>query len=208
MAVLDRRLLHGGALAGSAVAVLLLAAACSSSAGNGKASAGGTAVGGTVATAAGSASGVASQATVKVLSGPLGSYLADGSGRALYVFASDGANVSSCSGVCLTYWPALGSAGKATAASGVTAGQLARFTRPGGAGQISYAGHPLYYFALDKATGDTKGQGLDNFGGKWSLVTPSGQPITGTPSADTSSTGVSSSANSSAGGGYGGGYGG
>ena len=213
MAVLDRRLLHGGALAGSAIAVLLLAAACSSSAGNGKASAGGTAVGGsaagsTAAAAAASASGPAGQANVKVLSGPLGSYLADGSGRALYVFAADGANASSCSGVCLTYWPALGGGGKPTAATGVTAGQLASFTRSGGAGQVSYAGHPLYYFALDKAAGDTKGQGLDDFGGKWSLVAPSGQPIAGTPSAGTSSAGVSSSANSSAGGGYGGGYGG
>ena len=97
------------------------------------------------------------------------------------MFASDGANASSCSGICLTYWPALGGAGKPTAARGVTAGQLASFTRPGGAGQVSYAGHPLYYFALDKAAGDTKGQGLDDFGGKWSLVAPSGQPITGKP---------------------------
>jgi predicted lipoprotein with Yx(FWY)xxD motif len=212
MSVLDRRLLHGGALAGSAIAVLLVAAACSST-GNGKASAGGnaagTAVGGTVAAAAGPASGAASQATVTVHSGPLGSYLADGSGRALYMFASDGANASSCSGVCLTYWPALGGAGKPTAARGVAAGQLASFTRAGGAGQVSYAGHPLYHFALDKAAGDTKGQGLDNFGGKWWLLAPSGQPITGASSAGTSQAPSSSAASSSGGGGgYGGGYGG
>jgi Secreted repeat of unknown function len=42
---------------------------------------------------------------------------------------------------------------------------------------VTYNGHPLYYFAGDKAAGDTKGQDLHNFGGGWYVVAPNGQKI-------------------------------
>lgn len=204
-----------GALAGSsiAVAVALLATACSSS-GNGTSAAGAvrsgtpTAAGGSPTAAGGSptaAGGSAAAGTIGMRSGPLGSYLADGSGRSLYLFTSDGVNSSSCSGTCSTYWPALAGSGTPAAATGVTAGLLASFIRPDGSRQISYAGHPLYYYALDNAAGDTKGQGLNDFGARWWLLSPSGMPITGGPSA-TGSASAGSSAGSN--GGYGGGYGG
>lgn len=214
------------ALAGSAiaVAVALLATACSSS-GNGTSSAGAvrsgssTAAGGSAAAAGGSAAAAGAPAaaggsatagaaagTIGMRSGPSGSYLADGSGRSLYLFTSDGVNSSSCSGTCSTYWPALTGSGTPAAATGVTAGLLASFIRPDGSRQISYAGHPLYYYALDNAAGDTKGQGLNDFGARWWLLSPSGMPITGGPSA-TGSASAGSSAGSN--GGYGGGgYGG
>ena len=43
--------------------------------------------------------------------------------------------------------------------------------------QVTYDGHPLYYFAGDKAPGDVRGQGIDNFGGGWYVVTPGGDKI-------------------------------
>ena len=188
---------------GAAIALILLAAACSSGGSktsNGtnnsnNASLSNTATGSAGATAA------ASMATVSTRSGPFGRYLVDGTGRTLYLFASDGANRSTCTGSCLTYWPPLTSTGKPSAVGGVLAGRLATFAGPAGSSWVSYAGHPLYYFALDKAAGDIKGQGSNNFGAKWWLVAPSGQPIT--------AGGSSSAASSSSGGGYGGGgYGG
>ncbi|HEU5269172.1 MAG TPA: hypothetical protein VFU36_04545 [Jatrophihabitans sp.] len=186
--------------AGAMAAALVLAAACSSS-GSGN-SAATSSAGATVAAGASPAAGAT--AVVGTRSGPLGSYLVDGSGRALYLFTSDGTNASSCTQSCLTYWPPLTSLGKPSAASGATTGLLATFSGPGGARSVSYAGHPLYYFLLDKAAGDTKGQGRDDFGAKWWLVAPSGRPITGSASG---TPGGSSSAGSS--GGYGGGgYGG
>jgi predicted lipoprotein with Yx(FWY)xxD motif len=175
------------ALGATAVAAALLAAACSSGIGTHPAAANGS-----------------SAATVGVRSGPLGKYLVDGSGRALYLFLSDGTNKSSCKGTCLVYWPLLTSSGKPAAADGVTGGRLATFAGAGGANVVSYAGHPLYYFALDKAPGDTKGQGRDDFGAKWWLVAPSGTPITGgsvaTPSSSAPAGGGS---NGYSGGGYG-----
>ena len=186
------------ALAGSAVAVALLATACSSSS-NGKTGAPAAAAGGTVV--AGAATG-----TIGMRSGPLGSYLTDGSGRSLYLFTSDGLNSSSCSGTCSTYWPALTGSSKPAAGTGVTAGLLATFGRPDGTRQVSYAGHPLYYFALDSAAGDTKGQGRNDFGALWWVVDPSGKSITSGPSSTGSAPAGSSSGSN---GGYGGGgYGG
>lgn len=194
------------ALAGSAVAVAvaLLATACSSSSN--------TSAGAPAAAAGGSAAAGAAAGTVGMRSGPLGNYLADGSGRSLYLFTSDRVNASSCSGTCPTYWPALTGSGKPAAATGVNAGLLATFTRSDGTRQVSYAGHPLYYFALDKAAGDTKGQGLNDFGARWWLVDPAGKPITGasasTGSASTGSAPAGSSSGSNGGGYGGGGYGG
>lgn len=178
-------------LAVAVAAVGLLAAACSS--------------GGPAKQQAGAATGAT---TVGVRSGPLGNYLVDGAGRALYQFASDHTDKSSCKGNCLTYWPLLTSTGTPVAAAGVTDSRLATFAGPGGASEVSYAGHPLYYFALDKSAGDTKGQGRDDFGARWWLVSPSGQPITGShPAGAPSSASTSSSASNggySGGGGYGG----
>jgi predicted lipoprotein with Yx(FWY)xxD motif len=170
-------------LAAAVAAVGLLAAACSS---------------GSPAKAAGSPAGTT---TIGVRSGRLGNYLVDGAGRALYLFDSDHTDKSSCKGNCLTYWPLLTSTGAPVAGTGVSGSRLATFAGPGGASEVSYAGHPLYYFALDKAAGDTKGQGRDDFGAQWWLVAPSGQPITGSSPAGTPST-------TSNGGYLGGGYGG
>jgi hypothetical protein len=57
---------------------------------------------------------------------------------------------------------------------------LATSMQQGGADQVTYAGHPLYYFKGDTSPGATTGQGITNFGGRWWLVAPSGTPITAT----------------------------
>jgi predicted lipoprotein with Yx(FWY)xxD motif len=120
-------------------------------------------------------------------------YLTDGAGRALYLFEPDTETTSNCNGACATNWPPLISNGKVTAGSAVNASAITTITRSGGARQVTYNGHPLYYFLADKAAGDTKGQGINAFGGLWRLLTPAGQAITG------SSTGSSSSSGSSGG---------
>jgi len=183
---------------GAALAALLLLAACSSSKPASSGSpATGSAAGSTAAAGAASTTGTV---TVKVAQGPLGVYLTDSSGRAVYEFASDSVARSTCTGSCLAYWPALASTSMPAGGNGVSAAKLTVFTRSDGGHQVAYAGHPLYYFALDKSAGDTKGQGLDNFGAKWWLMGPSGQPIT--------AAGSTGSSPASSGGGYtGGGYG-
>ena len=116
--------------------------------------------------------------TVMTKTGPMGTYLVDGQGKSLYLFVADKGTTSTCNGPCATVWPPLTVANAATAGSGVTASMLGTTTRSEGAKQVTYAGHPLYYFASDKNPGDTTGQGVNNFGGLWWLVTPNGTAIT------------------------------
>jgi predicted lipoprotein with Yx(FWY)xxD motif len=176
--------------AGAAVAVALLASACASS-GNGN-SGGSTAAnppGGAPASQSKSASAV----EIETHSGPLGTFLTDSAGKSIYMFASDTASKSTCNGSCVAYWPPVpGSA----AAKGGASGTLSVITRDDGSKQAAYDGHPLYYYKEDTASGDTKGQGSNNFGAKWWLLTPGGKPIT--------ASGPAAASSSSAGGGGGG----
>ena len=50
--------------------------------------------------------------------------------------------------------------------------------RADGTKQVTYKGHPLYYYIGDSAAGQTNGQGSNSFGAKWWLLTPAGAAIT------------------------------
>jgi predicted lipoprotein with Yx(FWY)xxD motif len=107
-----------------------------------------------------------------------GTALVDGAGRALYVFEADTGTTSTCSGPCAQVWPPLlAQTGSPGVAGGVQSALVATSVRADGTRQVTYNGHPLYYFAGDKAAGETKGQGIHNFGGGWYVVTPSGNKI-------------------------------
>ncbi len=85
-----------------------------------------------------------------------------------------------------------------TAGTGATASDLGTIARSDGTKQVSYAGHPLYYFSGDSAAGQTNGEGVNGFGALWYLVAPTGQQIT--------SLSASSASQSSNSGSYGNGY--
>ena len=160
---------------GRAVAVLigaaLLAAGCSSTSSGGGGGGGGGAAGATTA--------AATEGTVLTASGSGGTYLTDYQGKALYLFVKDTGATSTCTGTCATNWPPLTLTSTIPKAGpGVTQTLLSTFTRPNGAAQIAYNGHPLYTYKGDAAAGDTKGQAVDSDGGLWYLVAPSGSAIT------------------------------
>jgi predicted lipoprotein with Yx(FWY)xxD motif len=124
----------------------------------------------------GGGSSSASAVTLKAVSSPLGTILVDQDGKTLYLFEADSKNTSNCSGGCLNLWPPVMANGKATADSGVTAGMIGTAT---GSSQVTYAGHPLYWFAGDTNAGDTNGEGLDDFGGEWYAISPAGTAVKG-----------------------------
>jgi predicted lipoprotein with Yx(FWY)xxD motif len=153
----------------------LLAAACSS------ASSGGSAAGSTPGTAAGgtsSAAAAAAATVIKTTSGSAGAFLTNGSGRAVYLFDKDTMNTSMCTRACAGFWPPVTANVAVTASGGATAKDLGTITRSDGTKQVTYDGHPLYYYAGDTGSGQTNGQGSDNFGAKWWLVAPTGASIT------------------------------
>lgn len=116
----------------------------------------------------------------------LGSFLVDSKGMTLYMFKNDAANTSNCSGSCATNWPPLLTNGAPVAGTGVDASLLGTITRSDGGTQVTYNGLPMYYFAADKAAGDTKGQGVKNI---WYVVDPTGKPVTAAPAAAGSGSG-------------------
>jgi predicted lipoprotein with Yx(FWY)xxD motif len=107
----------------------------------------------------------------------LGRTLVDARGRTLYLFEADRPNLSNCSSGCLSVWPALTAHGKPRARGGAIGPKIGTIPAHGGKRQVTYAGHPLYYYVGDRKPGDTKGQGLNQFGAKWYVLSPAGKKI-------------------------------
>lgn len=98
----------------------------------------------------------------------VGSYLTDAKGMALYQFQKDAPGTSACEGGCLEKWPIFFR--EAVEAKGdLKAADFGTITRADGKRQTTYKGLPLYYFAADKAPGDTAGQGVK---GVWKVAAP------------------------------------
>jgi predicted lipoprotein with Yx(FWY)xxD motif len=104
----------------------------------------------------------------------LGKVLSTSSGRTLYLFMADKHGRSVCYGKCASFWPPLMKKGALRAGAGVKAKLLGTAKRKNGQRQVTYKGHPLYLFKLDKGAGQTAGQGQNFFGGKWFAVSASG----------------------------------
>lgn len=118
-----------------------------------------------------SASGV----TVKTAHSSIGTHLVTSGGRTLYIFAKDTKNTSHCSGNCAKDWPPLITHG-APAAAGKAKGSLLGTTKRGdGSMQVTYKGQPLYRFRDDHKAGQTHGENIIEFGGKWTAVSPKGK---------------------------------
>ena len=146
-----------------------------------------------IAVFAGVAVAAQTHATVRVGKSDLGKMLVDVHGRTLYLFEKDKNGKSACTGTCKSFWPPLLTKGKPHAAAGVRAAWLGTTRRADGGMQVTYHGHPLYRFSLDAKAGDTKGEGLNDFGARWYAVSPQGTKLV--------------ASGTSSGGGYGGGYG-
>jgi len=110
----------------------------------------------------------------------VGKVLVAANGRTLYLFTADKSKTSACYGQCSSYWPPL-IAQKSTVGAGLKASLLGTTKRPGGKLQVTYGGHPLYFFAEDKKAGDVNGQGFVHFGGAWWVVSAAGEKITVKP---------------------------
>lgn len=119
----------------------------------------------------------------------LGQILVDGKGRTVYLFEKDTGPTSTCTGSCTQYWPPVPANGTVQATGQASAAEVGSIAEAGGGRQLSYAGHPLYYFVGDKHTGDTKGQALDQFGALWYALDAGGNAVTQTASSGSSNYG-------------------
>jgi len=125
------------------------------------------------------ATGQAASATVSLhaISGIPGLALVSSTGRTLYLFEADKNGTSTCTGACAAAWPPDTATGTPQAGSGVNQALLGTVKRPDGTMQVTYNGHPLYYFSVDTSAGTAKGQGSKAFGAGWYVVNASGNKI-------------------------------
>jgi len=133
------------------------------------------------ATAASATTAIATARThgpkLKIVSSDYGRILANGRGRALYLFTADRGKGSNCSGDCATAWPPYIVKSKPIAAPGVTPGLIGITKRDDGRLQATYAGHPVYFYEGDHDPGQVLCQAVDEFGGYWYVLHSHGRPV-------------------------------
>jgi predicted lipoprotein with Yx(FWY)xxD motif len=106
----------------------------------------------------------------------LGTVLVGPNGRTLYLWEADSRNHSNCSSSCAQAWPKLMLSGKLKAAGGVKSKLLGSIASSKGR-QVTYDGHPLYYFVDDTSKCQTTGEGSTGFGAAWYVVSTAGAAI-------------------------------
>ena len=106
-----------------------------------------------------------------------GRILADGRGRALYLFTSDRGQGSRCSADCATAWPPYIVKSSPAAVAGAKPGLVGTTRRSDGKLQATYAGHPVYYYEGDRSPGEVNCQAAVEFGGYWYVLRSNGKAV-------------------------------
>jgi predicted lipoprotein with Yx(FWY)xxD motif len=114
--------------------------------------------------------------SVQVRHSAYGPVLFSGSGRALYLFTADRTRRSTCYGACARAWPPFYAKGRAIVRGGARRGLLGTTRRRNGRRQVTYAGHPLYFYVGDPV-GQIRCQNVFEFGGTWLVVSPGGRAV-------------------------------
>jgi predicted lipoprotein with Yx(FWY)xxD motif len=105
-----------------------------------------------------------------------GRLLIDQTDRTIYLFTRDRSITSECYGACSVAWPPV-----LTTAAPIARGGLLKHVgttrRRDGRLQVTYNGHPLYYYVNDVKPGQILCQNVQEFGGTWLVVSPQGTAI-------------------------------
>jgi predicted lipoprotein with Yx(FWY)xxD motif len=118
------------------------------------------------------------RATLIVRDSRYGRVLFDGRGFALYAFTRDHrGGPSRCYGACAKAWPVYYSKSGLRAGTGVKRSLLGTVRRRDGRRQVTYNGWPLYYYVHENKPGLILCQNVEEFGGLWLVVKPSGRLV-------------------------------
>ncbi|MBD0292671.1 MAG: hypothetical protein ICV70_03730 [Jiangellaceae bacterium] len=104
-----------------------------------------------------------------------GDILFDQARQAIYLFDKEESAVAECYDECAEDWPPVLTEGAPVAGAGLDAALLGTTTRTDGTTQVTYASHPLYYYAHE-GPDQVLCHNVREFGGLWLVVTPSGEP--------------------------------
>jgi predicted lipoprotein with Yx(FWY)xxD motif len=103
-----------------------------------------------------------------------GPMLFDGSGQAIYLFDIETSSKPQCYGACAEAWPPVVTTEDPVAGPGVGSSLLATTERTDGSVQVTYNGHPLYFYAHE-AKHEVKCHDVFMNGGNWYVVQPEGE---------------------------------
>lgn len=100
-----------------------------------------------------------------------GTYLIGYTGMTVYTYTKDTGSTSTCYSTCATNWPPyiVSSVDNINQLKAGVTGKVGTTVRTDGQLQLTYNGHPLYFYVGDKTGSDVNGQGV---GGIWYVVKP------------------------------------
>jgi predicted lipoprotein with Yx(FWY)xxD motif len=98
-----------------------------------------------------------------------GPMLYSAKGQAIYLFDLEDGPRPRCYDECAEAWPPVLTTGDPVAGRGVHAGLLGTVQREGGATQVTYAGHPLYFYGHE-GLWQVLCHDFEDFGGTWFVV--------------------------------------
>jgi predicted lipoprotein with Yx(FWY)xxD motif len=132
---------------------------------------------GTSTTAAGGGPTAISTKSAKI--GPSARTILDAGPKQLtvYVWDADKSSKSTCYGACAKVWSPVATTGMPQISGAVKSSKLGTTKRTDGTTQVTYDGHPLYYFIKDGDSKDAYGEGSKAFGAGWYVMQPNGHDI-------------------------------
>jgi len=110
---------------------------------------------------------------IKTAGSQFGEILFDETGQAIYLFDKEKTAKPECYGGCAAAWPPVLTEGAPVATRGVRRDGLGTTKRTDGTTQVTYGGHPLYFYAHE-GKNQVLCHNVREFGGLWLVVTPSG----------------------------------
>lgn len=100
--------------------------------------------------------------------------LFDAKKQAIYIWEKEPSSQPECYDDCATAWPPVLTTGPPTASGKVDAGLLGTTKRTDGTTQVTYNGHPLYFYAHE-GPGEVKCHNISTHGGLWWVIQPDGK---------------------------------
>ena len=123
------------------------------------------------------ASASAQAATLELRTTALGPVITNSAGFTVFQFTLDPKKMDKCVTImgCSAVWPALEVTGTPTVGAGLSAKLVGEIMLPGGAMQVTYAGHPLYLYVGNSHPEETSYSGANEFGGTWYATNAKGK---------------------------------
>lgn len=109
---------------------------------------------------------------------PYGKILQDGRGHSIYLFTKEKSSKSECYDACADAWPPVLTKQSPYAGKGIRESKLGTTRRSDGSRQVTYNGHPLYYYVGETQADQVLCQAVEEFGGLWYIVDKRGNAIT------------------------------